>query len=760
MYKPYQINTYSVIVKGRVQGIGFRPFVYNQAVRLNLKGYVKNTKQGVLIVVQGKKSKQFIELLQKNPPHLAKITNLTITLSKSGRFNKFSILKSDKTNKNLTTVEIMPDLAICSDCIDDINNRKNRRYLYPFTNCTQCGPRYSIIIKPPYDRPRTTMKKFKMCPLCQNEYTDPTNRRFHAQPNACPACGPKLTLINVKTGITQNNNNKSIIKKTQELLTKGKIIAIKSIGGYQLVCDAKNNTAVKKLRARKHRPFKPMAIMCKNVKIAKSLCKINKNEENILKSVISPIVLLKKKKNSLISELIAPKNSCFGIMLPYSPLHKLLFTNVSRETFGKKPKDNNPQSKLDVLVMTSANPKGAPIICKAEEVKIKLGNVVDYILDNNRDIESRCDDSVVFYYKGPVIVRYSRGYVPEPIFLDKIELKPVLSFGSDLKNSFAIGKGNKVYLSPYIGDLISSDSIGFFSEMLSKYKNWFGIKPEVVVCDLHPDYVSSRLAEEYARINHCKLVKVQHHHAHLVSVMAENGLCEKVIGLGFDGTGYGTDKAVWGSEIMVLDGSEFNRLSHLQYLPLVGGDVATTNPRLIAQTYLSEIQNSKFKIANSNMVMTSSLARLFDAVASILGICHKQTFEAEAPIALETEALKARYRTIQSLKPKTQNLALFNPIAILQDVLLLKKEKVPIHDIALYFHQRIISDTVLLIRKIGKEKNIKTVCASGGVFQNRILLQGIEQGLHKIGFKFFINRKVSVNDGGIALGQAVIAGIL
>ncbi|MBS4016515.1 MAG: carbamoyltransferase HypF [Candidatus Latescibacteria bacterium] len=751
MKKSCKVITYSVLAKGRVQGIGFRPFVYNQALKLNLTGFVKNTKQGVLIVLQGKNSKILIEILKKTPPILSKITKLSINISKMMQFNGFFIQKSAENYKSAETVEIMPDMATCPDCRKDIINIKNRRYSYPFTNCTQCGPRYSIIKTLPYDRPRTTMKIFKMCENCQTEYENPTDRRFHAQPNACPVCGPKLRLTDLQGNTIIIGDSRIIIKKTQELLTKGKIVAIRSIGGFQIACDARNNNAVKSVRIRKNRPFKPMAIMCKDIKTARLICKINKNEEKILKSQISPIVLLQKRKNTLISEQIAPKNNCFGIMLPYTPLHKLLFANVSRETLP------------DILVMTSANPKGAPIIADFNQVQLKLNKVVDYVLDHNRPIESRCDDSIVFDYKGPVIVRYSRGYVPEPLILDNIRLRPVLAFGSDLKNSFALGQGNKVYLSPYIGDLISGDSIAFLFEMLEKYQKWFNIKPEIVACDLHPDYISVRLAQEYAKKHRIKVIGAQHHYAHLAGVMAENGLTKPVIGLGFDGTGYGTDGQIWGSEIMKLDLSGFDRLSYLKYMPLAGGDVATTNPRLIAKTYLSKIRNSKFDPElssgrNSGMIMTSSMARLFDAVASILGVCHKQTFEGEAPIGLEAEAMKARRHKIPYSIFHVLHSNLIDPHNILQEIIKMKKSNCIISDIAMHFHQRIISEILSRVIFFGDKYKIKVVCGSGGVFQNRIVLQGIEHALSKQGFKFYVNRRTPVNDGGISFGQAVVAG--
>jgi hydrogenase maturation protein HypF len=422
------------------------------------------------------------------------------------------------------------------------------------------------------------MRDFKMCPICEKEYTDPANRRFHAQPNACPVCGPWLTLTPTKATKSDHirTNNQKTLENAAKLLQKGKILAIRSIGGFLIACDAYNDKAVKQLRIRKKRPDKPFAIMCKDLKTARKLCHISREEAQILKSQISPIVLLRKKSNKTgVSDQIAPKNGFSGVMLPYTPLHKLLF-NVSRET-SRCP---------DALIMTSANPKNSPIIAKGAEIKQKLPNIVDFILDHNRPIESRCDDSIVFNYKGPVMVRYSRGYVPQPIQLKNLQLNPVIAFGSDLKNHFALGQGDKVYLSPYIGDLMSEDSINFLYEMLDKYRGWFGIKPGIVACDLHPDYISKRIAEEYAQTHKLNIVPIQHHFAHLAGVMAEHGLKERVIGLGYDGAGYGTDKTIWGSEIVILDYSNFERVIHLKNMPLVGGDVAITNPDMVANAYL------------------------------------------------------------------------------------------------------------------------------------------------------------------------------
>ncbi|MEO0082897.1 MAG: carbamoyltransferase HypF [candidate division WOR-3 bacterium] len=762
-----KVKTFSILVKGKVQGIGFRPFIYRIANKLKLKGFVRNTKAGVLIKAQGENWQKLVEILRRSPPELANIAQISIKKHLDKPFPNFTILKSISDDA-ISTIEIPADLAVCKDCIRDIFSVKNRRYLYPFTNCTQCGPRYSIIYNIPYDRQNTTMRCFEMCPACSAEYNNPLDRRFHAQPNACSVCGPQLLLYNVNQPskpllplsskkVNYPKYSIEIIKTVQELLANGKILAIKSIGGFLLACDAKNTRVVEKLRKRKNRPVKPFALMCKDIKTVKRLCYLNNEEIRILKSKIAPIVLLKKRPDAdrILSNKIAPQNGYLGIMLPYTPLHHLLFypvranaSNVSRETSQNKKN----LLKYDTLIMTSGNLASEPIISDAKVINQKLKGVVDFVLDNNREIESRCDDSIVFNFNGSVIIRRSRGYVPEPILLKDFKLKPVLAFGADLKSHFALAGGNKVYYSPYIGDLSSKASIDFMMEMIEKYQKWFNIHPEIVACDLHPDYISTRMAEEYAKKHKIPLVRIQHHFAHLAGVMAENNLTNTVLGIGFDGTGYGMDGNIWGGEIMALNYRGFKRITYLEYMPLIGGDIVITNPKLLAKTYLNPPKQYKG-------LMTSSIGRLFDAVAAIVDVCSYQTFEGEAPIALENEALKT---TNHILVPKfnvfkNDGEVFLRPSQILNHILTLKQNGVSIPELALHFHDIVISATVSAIKQIIEQYKIYAVCLSGGVFQNRIILNGIYTELKKLKCNVFINRRVPINDGGIALGQAVIA---
>lgn len=792
------MQTLSILVKGQVQGIGFRPFVYNLAKRLNIKGIVKNTKQGVLILCQGKNTKKFLNFIKTSPPRLAKIDNIIVKLINAKQYNDFSIIGSERKNKKYNNaVQIIPDLTICQECIGDILDPKNRRFYYPFTNCTQCGPRYSIILDTPYDRPQTTMRDFKMCSDCENEYKNPKNRRFHAQPNACHICGPYITL-NPITELAGSGKEpaKKVIENAVFLLKQGKILAIKSIGGFLLAIDAQNERAVQKLRKKKNRSKKPFALMCKDIKTIKQLCEVNKQEEELLTSNIAPIVLLKKrtKPKLKIAKSIAPNNHYLGIMLPYTPLHKLLFEttpeinpNVSHETSkaDKSIEDycgakRKAQCSLKVLVMTSGNPKDAPIITDAQEIKKRLSKCVDYILDHNRRIASRCDDSVLFNFNGPILIRRSRGYVPSPIILQDIKLKPVLAFGSDLKNYFALAYGHKVYLSPYIGDLGSKETIDFFGEILEKYQRWFGIKPKIVACDLHPDYISRRMAEDYSNAQKIPLVKTQHHYAHIVSVIAEHNLKPPVIGLSFDGTGYGEDGNIWGSEFMLVDYHSYKRIAHLRYLPLIGADSAITNPKKIAIAYIKELNLSQTKSSalGFNRIYTSSMGRLFDAVAHLLGSCTIQTFEGEAPISLEAEALKfetgTKHREKLNLKLIGESISIvtdtlnknnalienyiIEPKPILELLINLRKRGGDVTKLSWLFHQWVIQISIAVVKKIAEQTQIYTICLAGGVFQNQIVLKGISERLNKSGFKVYFNRAVPINDGGIALGQAVVAG--
>lgn len=687
------------------------------------------------IRAEGKNLKGFIERISKGPP-LAVIDKIEIKRTPFKGFRDFRIIKSNTSESRNT--EIMPDIATCTDCISDIFNSENRRFRYPFTTCTQCGPRFSIIETLPYDRIRTTMKGFRMCKECEREYNSPEDRRFHSQPNACSECGPHLLLLDKRGRIIETNDP---IKTVSQLLLKGHILAIKGIGGFHIACDATNTQTVLKLRKRKNRPKKPFALMIGSIEEIKRICKMNEEEERIIKSPEAPILLLKKKGNG-VSREISPNNRYLGVMLPYSPLHHLLF------------KENLPP-----LVMTSANPKDEPLIADRRGIVERLGKVVDFILDHNRKIENPCDDSILFLSKGRISVRRARGFVPKPIRLP-FKLPSILGCGPRLKNTFALAKDEKVYLSTHIGDLNTLSTLSFFEKNLERYKKWFSIEPEIVVCDLHPDYLSTRYAEFLKK----PLIRVQHHYAHIASVMAENGLKGRVIGLSFDGTGYGTDGKIWGGEFLIADYKGFERVEHLSELPLIGGDAAIYEPARTAASYilylfgeetLNSIGLGDYSWLKSqlrlriNLTPTTSMGRLFDAVAALIGLKRKVSFDGEAPIALEAIAKRGEKGDYG------ENL---DPANIFEGIIRDLKTKTPKPLISARFHNTIIRGSLKIVKRLYRETKLSQVCLSGGVFQNRIILEGIIEGIEGLGLKVYTNRETPINDGGVSLGQVVVGG--
>lgn len=732
-----------ITVQGGVQGVGFRPFVFRLAKRLDLKGSVRNAFGGVVIEVEGDKVNEFLDELKTRPPHLSRIEKITVEPRPARHFDDFRIVPS--TGETQASPQILPDLATCPDCKTDIVLPQNRRTGYPFTNCTQCGPRFSIILSPPYDRIRTTMRTFTMCRDCSNEYHNPDDRRFHAQPNCCPLCGPSLAL--------KDNQGKPLkvadpLKWASRLLLEGKILALKGIGGFHLSCDATNENAVLELRRRKKRPHKPFALMCGSVEMVNDICFVSQAEERLLTSVEAPILLLMKKKGG-IAPAVAPDNGYLGVMLAYAPLHHLLF-----------------QQGLPPLVMTSANLKDEPVLATETEVVKKLSSVVDFILTHNRPIVNRSDDSVIFYAKKEVLVRRARGYAPAPI-PSPISLKPSLACGTEQKNTFALGRGDKVYLSPHIGDLDSEESLNFFNETLNKYKRWFKIEPTLVACDLHPDYLITRYAEGLRK----PLIKVQHHHAHIAATMADNRLKGPVIGIAFDGTGFGTDGKVWGGEFLVADYKRFERKGHLHNLPLVGGEWAIREPMRIAAGYLFYLfgQNivkrmpelNIYSIVRAqldskvNIVETSSMGRLFDAVSALLGLCPKTSFDGQAPIALEAAASLAE--PDEKPYPFTVNGFILDPKPIFEGIMRDRESGEKVSNISRRFHRTIIDGTVAVAKKIGEETGINQVCLGGGVFQNRLLLRGIQEALESLSFKVYAPFQVPINDGGVSFGQIMVA---
>jgi hydrogenase maturation protein HypF len=743
-------------IKGRVQGVGFRPFVFNLAKRLNLNGYVKNTSRGVVIEVEGERTEEFIKLLQSSPPPLSRIESIQKEVLEEAGFDEFRILSSEDEG---SFTHVSPDVSICEDCRRELMDPSDRRYLYPFINCTNCGPRYSITLRLPYDRPNTTMAPFRMCSQCYEEYHNPEDRRFHAQPNACPVCGPSLRLI-INSPEFANFKDLSPLEAVIRILKAGGIVAIKGLGGFHIACNAENRRAIVALRQRKGRGNKPFALMAPDIETIERYCYIEPEERRLLLSEQKPIVLL-KKKNALLPEEIAPQNRFLGFMLPYTPLHYLLFY---------QPIDENSKN-FSVLVMTSGNLSEEPIIHKDEEALQRLSHIVDAFLLHNREIFMRVDDSVV---TSEFFIRRARGYVPEPVRLH-IDTGEFLGVGSDLKNTFALTKEGYAIVSQHIGDMDSYKTLQFFEEVLENLSGLYRIVPEAVGADLHPDYYSRRWADKQG----LQVFYFQHHYAHVASVMAEHNLTEKVIGIVFDGTGYGTDGTIWGGEFVVADLEGFQRVGHLRYIPLPGGEVSIKEPwrtglSLLRETFGEDIQSwierlgitkrlpmeKVFKVLkvmeNTQLCPVSSgCGRLFDAVASLMGVKDINTFEAEAPMALEAlvvEGISAHYPF--DIIEKEHLIVDYRPliISLIED--LIKGES--LNSVATKFHNTLVEVAVEVTGKISKATALKTVVLSGGVFQNLYLLRRVVQRLKHRGYRVFYNRILPPNDACISLGQVYL----
>jgi hydrogenase maturation protein HypF len=748
-------------IRGIVQGVGFRPFVYNLAKSLHLAGFVHNSSAGVTIEVEGPEVSvtDFLRTLREHPPALSQIEEVTVADAVPLGESDFAIHHSQPDPNEFALVS--PDVGTCEDCWRDFSNPADRRLGYAFTNCTNCGPRYTIIQDVPYDRPLTTMSSFRMCPECQAEYEDPTDRRFHAQPNACPVCGPSLTLM--KSGAPVAAQMQAV-HAARQLLREGSIVAVKGLGGFLLACDAQNAEAVRELRRRKRRSDKPFALMARDLAAVDSFCLVSDTDRQALLSPRRPIVILPRRTNANLPSAIAPSNSTVGVMLPYTPLHYLLFSDSP---------DAPPA--FTALVMTSGNLSEEPIVISNPEAQERLAPVADAFLLHNRDIHMRVDDSVTRTFEGRErVLRRSRGYVPHPVDLG-IPLNEILACGAELKNTFCLTKGHYAILSQHIGDLENYETLVFFQETLSNLKKLFRVEPEAVAFDLHPRYLSSRFAQELPLD---QKIGVQHHHAHIASCMAENHLREKVIGVAFDGTGYGTDGQIWGGEFLVADFAGFERRAHLRYIPLPGGDAAVRQPWRAALSYLRatfasqalpealpmlrEVPEKQIALVETmlargiNTVQTSSCGRLFDAVASLIGLRHETNFEGQAAIELEAASqsgIENHYPfLIEDSDPAQVDL---RPMieSIVRDI----QQSGPTGHIAACFHNTMAEVIVEVCRRIWQHDGLKQVCLSGGTFQNMYLLQHSVAGLRQAGFEVFLHATVPPNDGGISLGQAVIA---
>lgn len=758
---------------GLVQGVGFRPFVYNLAQKHSLGGWVRNDAFGAVMEIEGEESSlnNFLNSLTKEIPPLASIYSLEKCFIPTLKDKKFKIVKSRSHPQKFVPISanidtghaaILADIATCLDCLEELLAIKNFRYNYPFINCTNCGPRFTIIKDIPYDRDKTTMSSFKMCPICLQEYNDPKDRRFHAQPVACPKCGPKLTLLDQKGKRVLCLNE---IEKVKGLLKKGKIVAIKGIGGFHLAVDALNEEAVSKLRQRKFRENKPFALMADSIETIKKFCLVNKEEEKLLLSIKRPIVLLEKNKNCLIPERVAPRQNYLGFMLPYSGLHYLLFKS-----------QNNGRKISKVLVMTSGNVSDEPIAYENKEAIKRLWKIADYFLLHNRDIYIRLDDSVSRVIKNKeCLIRRSRGYVPYAINVP-FKTKPILACGAELKNTFCLTKDNRAFLSHHIGDLKNLETLKSFEEGIDHFKKVFNLRPKIVAYDLHPEYLLTKYALSLPKV---KKVAVQHHHAHIVSCMTDNGIKEKVIGVAFDGSGYGSDGKIWGGEFLITTPRDFKRAAHLKYIPLLGGDKAVEEPWRMGVSYLYCIYKDNFlkfnlgvtKFLNSknwpmlkqaleqgiNTPLTSSMGRLFDAVSSILGLRYKINYEGQAAVELEMIADKDIKDAYNFNLNKNKESLIIDPKKIIKGIVEDLDREISASIISAKFHNT-ITLIIFEVCKIWRSKEkLNRVALSGGVFQNSLLLNRTIELLEKNNFKVFIHHQVPTNDGGLCLGQAVVA---
>lgn len=746
-------------ITGVVQGVGFRPFVYGLAVRYNLLGEVGNTSSGVDISVEGVPGQidSFIQSLTIEAPPLARIDSIEVTAAQANGFTAFSIV--DSILQAGAFQPIPPDVALCADCRRELFDPNNRRYLYPFINCTNCGPRFTIIKDIPYDRPLTTMASFEMCPDCAKEYSDPLDRRFHAQPIACPTCGPEVWLV--QSGQTKSKGDEAILA-AQQLLAQGKIVAIKGLGGVHLACDATNAETVAELRKRKGRVDKPFALMAANLESIEQFCEVNDQERALLQSPQHPIVLLNKRSDSEISHYVAPGQSTLGVMLPYTPLHELLF---------------HPSSVIPhPLVMTSGNFSEEPIATDNDDALARLAPLADAFLLHNRNIHLRCDDSVVRVFENEELpIRRSRGYAPYPVKLPS-NAPPILATGGELKNTFCMTRDNYAFLSQHIGDVENYETLKSLEESVAHFEKLFRIKPSIIAYDLHPDYLASRFALQQAERENIQSIGVQHHHAHIAACMVENGLAgdRPVIGVAFDGTGYGTDGAIWGGEFLIADYRGFERAAHLTYVPLPGGDAATRHPYRTALSYLQQADIewtndlAPVQIADPierstiakqiemkiNAPLTSSMGRLFDAVASILNVRQAVNYEGQAAIELEALADK---NEIGAYPVSIDGQGEIDVSEIIRSVVADIRSGMPRSIVSARFHNSIALMACEVCQSIRERYGLNEVALSGGVFQNVTLLKRTLDLLRAENFKVYTHRLVPPNDGGLALGQAVIA---
>ncbi|MCB9358165.1 MAG: carbamoyltransferase HypF [Calditrichaeota bacterium] len=762
-----QCAHYEVNVRGVVQGVGFRPFVYRLAAENCLNGEVWNHSCGVTVHVQGalKDLNIFVRRLKQDLPAPARIDELLVTEHAPREYSSFTIRKSEKTGSSFA--HIPPDLALCNDCRREFESHNDRRHAYPFINCTQCGPRFTIIKSVPYDRPATTMASFPLCEQCSEEYHTPTDRRFHAQPVACPECGPQLSFLRRKNGKWQAESQAADpVHDAAQILRNGGLLLVKGLGGYHLSCDACNEAAVRTLRLRKRRNDKPFAVLLSDMQLVERWCEVSPNESKSLRSPQAPIVLLQRRPECPVAPSVAPDTRMLGVMLPYSPLHLALMNSVQRP-----------------LVMTSANVSDDPIEYRDSLESTRLSTIADGVLMHNREIQIFADDSVVRVVKNRARVwRRSRGYVPRRVHVQPPFQVPVLGFGADLKNAFAIGKDDSAILSQYLGNLESDSCNDAARTALDHMLTLFDVHVEQTVCDLHPEYISTRLAEKWSRTHNIPLCRVQHHHAHLAACLAEHNEVEPALGIILDGTGYGTDGTIWGGELLYGNNSFFNRMGRLALVPMLGGDLAAREPWRMALAWLNAafgadvyeldaviIKDIKNKYGDHSLQLlldhalinkcaeTSSMGRLFDATAALIGFGVRHQYEGQAAMWLEG-IMHREFQGLYSIGIEINNgMIEMNPRQMFRELLRDLRQGVSPQTMSRRFHDSIVEAwSEMTIQGVDLLK-IDTVALTGGCFQNAFLLDELSTKLEHKGLRVLLPESVPCNDGAIALGQICIA---
>ncbi len=743
-----------VVIRGAVQGVGFRPFVYRLANELQLRGWVSNTSQGVFIEVEGDREtlNNFLCRVQSEKPPRSFIQSLEHSFLDPLHYTSFQINESDEAGERTTI--ILPDIATCSECLREVFDRANRRYLYPFTNCTNCGPRFSIIESLPYDRCNTSMKKFEMCPECRREYDDPSDRRFHAQPNACPVCGPYLELWDEQGTILATGN--TALDRAAEALRTGRCVGVKGIGGFHLMVDAESDDAVRRLRKRKHREEKPFALLFPGIESVKEACRVSEMEEHLLLSPESPIVLLTHREQTTVAPSVAPGNPYLGVMLPYSPLHHILMREM-----------NAP------LVATSGNLSDEPICIDEHEATRRLQGVADLFLVHNRPIVRHVDDSIVrIALERELVLRRARGYAPLPIPIREKGDRTVVAVGAHLKNTIAMNAGKNVFISQHIGDLETAESYDAFNRVIADFQSLFQKTPDDIVCDVHPEYLSTK----YARQQYSRIHTVQHHYAHVAACMMENELDGKLLGVSWDGTGYGLDGTIWGGEFLQTTETSFERVAAFRTFRLPGGDLAIREPRraalgLLVEAFgesvydqsdispMKDFEERELAVIRQMLEkkihspLTSSVGRLFDAVASIAGVRQIVRHEGQAAMELEFALPESPIddcydvSIIESPVPQPRWIVDWSPMAVqlLNDV----RRKIPLPIITSKFHNMLVESIIQVAERIGENRIVLT----GGCFQNKYLLEKTICRLREEGFTPYWHQRIPPNDGGISSGQ-------